>query len=58
MEIVGSPRAVLEVTPNGPDFQLHCALYQVHADQTERYLQSGVALCTGTISQISGAATR
>ena len=47
IEIVGSPRAVLEVTPDGPDFQLHCALYQVHANGTERYLQSGVALVRG-----------
>ncbi len=47
VEIVGSPRAEIEVTPNGPDYQLHCALYQVHPDGTERYLQTGMALVRG-----------
>jgi X-Pro dipeptidyl-peptidase C-terminal non-catalytic domain len=48
LEIVGSPRVVIEVSPqaSSTDYQLHCALYQVH-NGTERYLQSGVAVVKG-----------
>ena len=49
LEIVGSPSLVLEVSPqaSATDYQLHCALYHVHPNGTERYLQTGMALVKG-----------
>ena len=46
-EIVGSPRVVLEVTPDGPNYQLHCDLFAVSPRGEERLLQSAPALVRG-----------
>ena len=49
LEIVGSPSLVLEVSPqaSATDYQLHCALYQVHPNGEERYLQTGMGMVKG-----------
>jgi hypothetical protein len=45
IEIAGSIRAEIEVTPSGPDYQLGCSLWQIPPPSApQRYLQSGVAL--------------
>jgi hypothetical protein len=42
LEIAGRARARLEVTPTGPDFALHAALYAVSAGGTETWLADGI----------------
>jgi len=44
VEIAGTTRVRLEVTPTTKNFQVHCALYQVSPSSSERFLGSGYGL--------------